>query len=346
LQLQLFGEPVTPASPRESGTRRRPGSKRAQVEVSLVEAGTTVVPLPPEPSAAVVAALTPAFVPPVHRILIFDVETTGTDKKRDQIIELCVQCGLEDDAPSRTWRFRPSVSINPGAQAVHGIGIEDLADCPAFEQCADEVAAVFAGSEVVIGYNLAFDIDMLHAEYERCGRTPLDFSGKTIVDAFRLWQQCEPRSLQHAHRRFVGDGFAAAHSASADVAATGRVLRGMLNAFELADRDWGAIAIVCDPTRSSWVGPSRHLRWDGESIVFGFGKHAGTQVTVLAREAPDYLEWLINKDFPDHVGEICRAALQHRDPVILVAWVRDRFGQPAPTEKPPFVTAEETRTQP
>jgi DNA polymerase III subunit epsilon len=373
MQLGLFdAEPtVLPAKPAATRSRK----KRRAVEVSIVEAGTgtasgsgpirvarsveevsTVTVTMTESVTVVVTeemvteevAVAPVTVAPVTvtvaprepRVLVFDCETTGTDKKRDQVIELCIQFGLDEGAPSRTWRFRPDAPISPGAQAVHNIGIEDLASCPSFGVCAAEIAAVFAEADVVVGYNLAFDIDMIQAEYERLGWAPLDFHGKTIVDPFRLWQQCEPRSLQHAHRRFVGDEFAAAHSASADVAATGRVLRGMLAAFELADRDWSAIATVCDPQRGSWVGPSRHLRWDetGATIILGFGKHAGTGVHVLAKEAPDYLEWLIGKDFPAHVGEVCRVALA-RDAAGLVAWARERYGQPAPTEKPPFAAA-------
>src|SRR4029077_8305953 len=112
---------------------------------------------------------------------------------------------------------------------------------------ADAIAAVFGEADVIIGYNLAFDIDMLQAEYSRINRPWLAFQGKQIVDAFRLWQHCEPRSLQHAHQRFVGNGFAAAHSASADVAATGRVLSGMLRHFGFDATDWSQLATVCDP---------------------------------------------------------------------------------------------------
>jgi DNA polymerase-3 subunit epsilon len=272
-------------------------------------------------------------------LLVFDVETTGTDKRRDQVIELCVQFGVADGSPSRTWRFRPQVPISPGAQNVHGISMEDLAGCPEFGQSADEIFALFSRAEVIVGYNLAFDIDMLQAEFERLRRGPIDFSGKTIVDAFRLWQQCEPRSLQHAHLRFVGDSFAAAHSASADVAATGRVLRGMLQAFGLAGRDWGAIAGVCDPQRSSWVGPSRHLQWDdaGE-VIITFGKHSGAKMHLLAHgEDAGYLRWILDKDFPPHVAEICRSALSQTGPEFLV-WARRRYGQAAPTATPPFAT--------
>jgi DNA polymerase III subunit epsilon len=281
-------------------------------------------------------------------VIVFDVETTGTDRRRDQVIELCVQYGL--GGPSRTWRFKPSVEMSPGAQAVHGISMEDLADAPPFATCADEVAAVFADARVIIGYNLAFDIEMVQAEYERIGRPAIDFtSGGTtlIVDAFRLWQQFEPRSLQHAHQRFVGDSFAAAHSASADVAATGRVLAGMVSKFGLAGRDWGEIAKICDPDgrlknlRSSWVGPSKHLQWNDDGlIVMTFGKHTNVPLHVVARTDAGYLRWVIEKDFPPHVGEICKRALdlwRAPDPAAeLVSWARQRYGQAAPTEVPAF----------
>ncbi|MFT3692320.1 MAG: 3'-5' exonuclease [Kofleriaceae bacterium] len=271
------------------------------------------------------------------RIVIFDCETTGIDYQRDQIIELCVQHGLGAEAQSRTWRIRPSVAIHPAAQNIHGISIEDLAGCPQFAAYADEIIRVFVDADVLIGYNISFDIEMLQSELARLERPPLDLSNKKIVDAFRLWQQCEPRSLQHAHRRFVGDEFASAHSASADVAATGRVLLGMVEQFKL-DLDWQQIASVSDPmpNRASWVGPSRHLRWEGEVIVVAFGKHSGIALHVLA-EGPDrtFLEWVVEKEFPPHVIEICQNALS-RAADDLVRWARERFGQPAPTAQPPF----------
>ncbi|HVK87659.1 MAG TPA: 3'-5' exonuclease [Kofleriaceae bacterium] len=294
---------------------------------------------PPQPPE-----VTPAVAAPAARIVVFDSETTGTDRTRDQVIELCVQYGLDDGAPSRVWRIKPSVPIHPGAQAVHGITMEQLEGCPTFAAVADEIAAVFAEAEIVVGYNLTFDIDMLQAEYARIGKPMLDFASKKIIDAFRLWQQFEPRSLQHAHQRFVGKEFAAAHTASADVAATGRVLAGMLRHFKLEGEcegsiDWEQVATKADPLgaqRASWVGPSRHLRWENEVIVLGFGKYMGTAVHELAA-GPDrsFLRWVIEKDFPVHVGEVCKAALDHPGDQFL-AWARERYGQPAPTSAPPF----------
>ncbi len=337
--LPFVAEPA-PEQAAQSKAKKR--SKPAAVPEPVVD---------PAPSPAPACAPDPV---PDHSVLIFDVETTGTDKRKDQVIELCVQRGLGPDAISRVWRFKPSVAIHPGAQAVHGISIEDLADCPPFSACVEEIEQVFTEAREMIGYNLAFDIDMIQAEYERIGRPAPDWSGKTIVDPFRLWQQFEPRSLQHAHQRFVGDSFAAAHSASADVAATGRVLQGMLRNFGLDGRDWAAIAVAADPEgklkqdRSSWVGPSRHLQWnDDGQIVMTFGKHVGVPIQQVVRLDAGYVRWVIGKDFPPHVLEICERALdlctarrktETGDDAAaeLVAWARQRYGQAAPTAAPAF----------
>src|SRR5690606_23160595 len=69
-----------------------------------------------------------------QRIVILDCETTGTDRARDQIIEVCIQRGLRGEA--RTWRTKPTVSIHPDAQAAHGITLEQLEACPPFADVA------------------------------------------------------------------------------------------------------------------------------------------------------------------------------------------------------------------
>jgi uncharacterized protein (DUF3820 family) len=113
----------------------------------------------------------------------------------------------------------------------------------------------------------------------------------------------------------------------------------MLETFGLVDRDWNGLADVCDPMRATWIGASRHIQWhvdepgaDAAQVVatgvavFRFGKHMGREVFALAREDAGYLRWLLDKDFPAHVQEICRAALDHRDAAGFHAWLRQRFG--------------------
>ncbi len=272
------------------------------------------------------------------KILVFDVETTGTDKQKDQVIELCAQFGLGEDAESVTWRIRPETAINPGAQAVHGISAADLAPCPLFAELADEIRTLFAQAEMLVGYNLRFDIDMLQAEYSRLRQAPLELGGKLIVDPYRLWQNSEPRSLMDAHRRFVGCEFEAAHSAAADVAATGRVLLGMISHFALPS-DWNEVADICEPERAFWIGGSGHVRFsETGDVVFGFGKHSGVLLTEMAA-GPDsgYLKWLIGKDFPPHVVALCEAALS-LDSKGFSEFVAARYLAPSETTSPKATT--------
>jgi hypothetical protein len=48
-----------------------------------------------------------------------------------------------------------------------------------------------------------------------------------------------------------------------------------------------------------------------------------------------FLKWVIERDFPVHVTEVCRAALELPSDEFL-SWARSRYGQPAPTAQPPF----------
>jgi DNA polymerase-3 subunit epsilon len=264
-------------------------------------------------------------------VLIIDTETTGIDPERDQVIELGVQLGLTTPWAHnrRTWRFKPSIPIPEEASAVHGITDADVADCPRFADHADNLRAFIENGSVLVGYNVQFDIDMLQAEYRRLAQAPLDLDGKHIIDALALWRQCEPRTLQDAHKRFVGDSFEGAHGALADVAATGRVLLGMLTSFELNVPDapdaWAKLAVVCEPERARWIGPSRHIQWDDkERVVLGFGKHAGIDLAALARSKPSYLRWILGGSFPAHVKDACGVAI--RDPSAVVGYLREIWG--------------------
>lgn len=244
------------------------------------------------------------------QIVVLDVETTGKERATDQIIELCLRFGLNLDAESRTWRIRPTVTIHPEATAVHGITAEAVTNCPLFPTVAPEFLPLLTGADVIVGYNVAFDLDMLQAELSRATIPPLNLSGKQIIDVLRLWHHIEPRTLVAAHQKFCRAELVGAHQATADVAATARVLMAMLETFGLTDKSWPEIAAVSNPftNRSSWLGPSPHIQWDESgAVVFGFGKYKGKQVAHVDR---GFIKWILAKDFPPHVKKICAVALE------------------------------------
>jgi DNA polymerase III subunit epsilon len=262
-------------------------------------------------------------------VLVFDVETTGLNKETDQIIELGIQFGLHPGAERQAWRFCPTVPIHPDAQAAHGLSAEDLAGEPPFSARAPHLHRLFSGAEALVGYNIGFDIEMLLAEFRRARLPPVDLGQKVVVDALRLWQVMEPRQLQSAYRRFVGGTFAGAHSAAADVAATAEVLLGMMRGFSLEGKSLAELAAICEPDRASWLGPSSHFQWRGGVAVVAFGKHGGKALHEMAA-GPDrgYFEWMMGRDFPAHVKEICQALLQ-LDGQAFLATVARSYPPPA-----------------
>jgi DNA polymerase III subunit epsilon len=271
------------------------------------------------------------------KIIVLDVESTGKERATDQIIEMCVRLGIEPDAESRVWRIRPEVPINPEATGVHGITAEDVATCPLFVDLAGEFLPLITGANVIVGYNVAFDLDMLQAELSRAKMPPLDFGGQQVVDVLRLWHHVEPRTLVAAHAKFCGTELVDAHQAEADVAATARVLTSMLAQFDLADKPWPEIAAISDPfaSRSTWIGPSLHIQWDESgAVVFGFGKYKGQQV---AHADAGFLRWVIAKDFPPHVKKICEVALGRRRE--FGEWITTYYRRPAPRTPDPEAQA-------
>ena len=269
----------------------------------------------------------------MKQIVVLDVETTGKERTTDQIIELCLRFGLGSDAESRTWRIRPEVPIHPEAIGVHGITLEALADCPLFAAVVSEFLPLIVGADVLVGYNVAFDLDMLQAELARAGIPPLNFTGRQIVDVLRLWHHVEPRTLVAAHAKFCGAELVNAHQAEADVAATARVLSSMLATFGLSDKPWPEIATISDPfaRRVAWLGPSPHIQWDesGE-VVFGFGKYKGQHVV---NADGGFLKWVLAKDFPPHVMKICRVALERRR--TFAEWIATYYPRPVAKETEP-----------
>ena len=70
-------------------------------------------------------------------------------------------------------------------------------------------------------------------------------------------------------------------------------------------------------------------------VVLGFGRHRGMPLAELATgdvETRGYLSWIVGKDFPPHVGEICCFALEGRSEAELTAWVEQRWGPATPKE--------------
>jgi len=211
--------------------------------------------------------------------------------------------------------------------------MEDVKDAPAFSEVADEILGFLQAAEVIVGYNVRFDIRFVENEFLRIGRE-MHLDEKLVVDPYRIWQVLEPRRLEDAYLRFVGEKFEGAHSATEDVRAAVMVLRGLRRAFNLEEAAWEDLARLTNPERDSWIGNTNHFIWEEGQVVFNFGKYSGRLLLEVASMDASYLSWIQRADFPKHVRNLCKGALEGFAPEAFHARIASSFGPP-PIEPSP-----------
>jgi len=103
------------------------------------------------------------------REIVLDTETTGLDPLAGhRVVEVgCIEL-LNTVATGRTFHayFNPEMIMPMGAQDIHGLSDEFLADKPLFAERVEEFLAFIADAQLVI-HNAQFDIGFLNAELER-----------------------------------------------------------------------------------------------------------------------------------------------------------------------------------
>lgn len=241
-------------------------------------------------------------------IIFFDLETTGTEKMLDRVVEIAAVAVPPEGAPRVFDRIvNPGVRIPSEATAVHGISDADAKDAPSFRDLAPELLA-FLGDSDLAGYNVrAFDVPVLQKEFERAG-VPFSLEGRRIVDMQTIFFKKEPRDLAAALRLFAGRDHGGAHAALADVVAAAEVLAGQLRRYPDLPRTLDGLSEFSAPAEGRWVDPDRRFFWRDGEAVFAFGNLKGKSLALVAETKPDYLDWMIRGDFPEPAKEIARNA--------------------------------------
>ena len=129
------------------------------------------------------------------RQIVLDTETTGLDWERGhRIIEIgCVEL-VNRRQTGNTYQcyLNPQREIDEGAQEVHGLSREDLADKPLFAEVAESFLEYVADAELII-HNAPFDIGFLDNELRLIGsETPSLQSSAMVMDTLILARQIHP----------------------------------------------------------------------------------------------------------------------------------------------------------
>lgn len=128
------------------------------------------------------------------RQIVLDTETTGLEwQQGHRIIEIgCVEIVSRALTGRRFHRYlNPGREIDAGAQSVHGITAEFLADKPRFAEIAAELADVIRDAELII-HNAAFDIGFLDNEFALAGQRPTGEMCASVIDTLKLAKELNP----------------------------------------------------------------------------------------------------------------------------------------------------------
>ena len=159
------------------------------------------------------------------RTVFLDVETTGLDPRTDEILEI----GILDDAgtvlldslvrPERHRRW-------PGAEAIHGIAPDDVADAPTLDELRPRIIAAVHDALVVI-CNAQFDAGFLR--YELDAAAEVRCAMREFAAVYGEWSarhggwRWQKLHIAAAHVGFAWDG--ASYRAINDCRATRAVWR-------------------------------------------------------------------------------------------------------------------------
>ena len=239
-------------------------------------------------------------------LAVLDLETTGTDAKKDRIVEICViKIEPNGERVTKTRRLNPGVPIPAEVTAIHGIRDADVRDQPRFAQVAKGLVEFLAGCDLC-GFNIRkFDLQLLVAEFHRVN-VPFDLEGRHILDAMALYHKLHPRGLADAVREYLRRDHDGAHGAEADTNATMDVLDAMLGRHEHLPRTVPGLITELRPAQ--FADSDALLRHVEGRLQLNKGKHRGQPLESIIRNEPGYIEWVLGiSDFAEDTKAVIRS---------------------------------------
>ena len=245
-----------------------------------------------------------------HRVLAFDLETTGISTNNDRIVQVALIGADADGNPvHHDILVNPQRPIPRDASRVHGIYDQDVRGKPIFKECANELAELMEGA-VIVGHNARkFDMPLLQNEFYRCGISP----PKPLVvldtlEAVRRLKIPRPHNLGAQCARH-GIDLSNAHDAAADAAACllllWKVMRDHPSSFrrslqEIEEwlisgevrKDESELGRALSDLES--LDKNGRIRIDEGAYIVAFGRHRGKDLQSIEREDPRYVDWLIS----------------------------------------------------
>lgn len=221
-------------------------------------------------------------------VCYLDVETTGVEKK-DRI---CSVGMIVDDGKKMDPLYDlvlPPKKVPPEAMAVHHLTNEMLRECPPFEAtaCAKRFEALNSPETVLVGHNLAFDLEMLAKE-------GVTWQGG-MIDTLKCVKHLLGGEIEHFSLQYLRYELRLYR----EEAALAKELGVALHAHHaLSD---ALHVMLLHRYLLRMADPERLMTLTTEQALvhkLTFGKYGGKFIEDVARRDPGYLEWML-RGLPD-----------------------------------------------
>jgi DNA polymerase-3 subunit epsilon len=234
-------------------------------------------------------------------LAFIDLETTGVNPGTDRIVEIAIVKILTDGTKSvKRKLINPGMPIPKGASDVHGITDEMVKDAPSFKQVAQELKQMLDGCDLA-GYNSnRFDIPLLMEEFLRA-QVDFDMKSRKLLDVQNIFHKMEPRTLSAAYKFYCSKNLEGAHGAEVDASATHEILEAQIERYpELGNNIDSVLKVIGE---DQIVDFARRFIMENGIEVFNFGKFKGRPVADVLRSEPQYYDWMMKGDFPQHTKQ-------------------------------------------
>jgi DNA polymerase III subunit epsilon len=234
-------------------------------------------------------------------LAFIDLETTGVNLGLDRIVEIAIVKILPDGTKSiKRKLLNPEMAIPKASSDIHGITDEMVKDAPTFKQVAHELKQMLDGCDLA-GYNSnRFDIPLLMEEFLRV-QVDFDMKNRKLLDVQNIFHKMEPRTLGAAYKFYCNKALAGAHGAEVDAAATYEILEAQLERYpELGNN---VDTILKTIGEDLIVDFARRFIMENGTEVFNFGKFKGRPVADVLKSEPQYYDWMMKGDFPQHTKQ-------------------------------------------
>lgn len=230
-----------------------------------------------------------------------DLETTGVNLGTDRIVEIAIVKILTDGSRIvKRKLINPEMPIPKTSSDIHGITNEMVKDAPTFKQVAHELKQVLDGCDIA-GYNSnRFDIPLLMEEFLRV-QVEFDMKGRRLIDVQKIFHQMEQRTLGAAYKFYCNKTLEGAHSAEADASATYEILEAQTQRYPALGNT--VESIIKAIGEDVIVDFARRFVMDNGVEVFNFGKFKGRAVSDVLKAEPQYYDWMMKGDFPQHTKQ-------------------------------------------